>query len=160
MKERRSITVREDVNRKNLNLRAFFLSQNIEVDYTQGLNFLACMGFDEISKSGFTPHTFELANEFLGLGDSSRDALQESWQQWQIRESLSLQEKAAGKEGRVRAEKPGRHKASSLKVIGHCFSCKANREIREPVITTFKNGAKGYLGFCPVCGKKLSRVGL
>jgi len=41
----------------------------------------------------------------------------------------------------------------------YCFKCKANKEIKDPVRVTLKNGKKATRGTCPACGTKLFRIG-
>lgn len=44
-------------------------------------------------------------------------------------------------------------------VEAYCVKCKAKRQIKNPVMTTLKNGRKAVKGVCPVCGTKLFRIG-
>ena len=41
---------------------------------------------------------------------------------------------------------------------GRCLKCKVNREIKDPVDVTMKNGMKAASGTCPECGTKMFRI--
>ncbi|GMV37172.1 MAG: hypothetical protein AMXMBFR61_16800 [Fimbriimonadales bacterium] len=42
---------------------------------------------------------------------------------------------------------------------GYCLKCKAQKEIKDPVKTTLKNGKPAVKGTCPDCGGKIFRIG-
>lgn len=43
--------------------------------------------------------------------------------------------------------------------MAYCVKCRAQREIKNPLDMTMKNGKKAVTGTCPVCGTKLFRIG-
>jgi DNA-directed RNA polymerase subunit RPC12/RpoP len=41
----------------------------------------------------------------------------------------------------------------------YCVKCKAKKEIKNPEVTTLKNGRPATKGVCPDCGTKIMRIG-
>lgn len=41
----------------------------------------------------------------------------------------------------------------------YCLKCRSQREIRNPVQVTLKNGRPATQGTCSVCGTKVYRIG-
>jgi len=45
------------------------------------------------------------------------------------------------------------------RVMAYCVKCRAEREMKDPVAVTLKNGRAAIQGTCPVCGTKMFRIG-
>ena len=41
----------------------------------------------------------------------------------------------------------------------YCVKCKSKREMKNPKLTTLKNGRSAVMGTCAVCGAKMVRMG-
>ncbi len=55
---------------------------------------------------------------------------------------------------------PGKtRRRSRMATEAYCFKCRAKREIKDPQLTTLKNGRPATQGVCPVCGTKMFRIG-
>jgi len=44
------------------------------------------------------------------------------------------------------------------KVEAYCITCKKMQEMKDPELTTMKNGMEAYKGTCSKCGQKLYRI--
>lgn len=46
----------------------------------------------------------------------------------------------------------------TIKYEGRCMKCKEQKTMKDPELTTMKNGMKAAKGVCPVCGTKMFRI--
>lgn len=161
--ERRSITVQKDLSRRIQNLRAFILSQGVEIDYTNAINFSVDLGLDRLSETGFDDRVTELLSRHIALDEDSKRALAQRWAMWRSQndwtispestETIEMRQAGRSRETMALPQKPLK------RIIARCMKCKTNRDMRNPQATTFRNGTKGYTGFCPVCGSKMAKIG-
>lgn len=41
----------------------------------------------------------------------------------------------------------------------YCVKCRTQREMKDPQLTTLKNGRPATHGICPECGTKMFKIG-
>jgi hypothetical protein len=46
-----------------------------------------------------------------------------------------------------------------MAIMGYCMSCKAKREMKNPVKTKMKNGRPAIKGLCSKCSTPMYRIG-
>ena len=155
--ERRTISITPGLHKKVLNLRAIMMSRGVDLDYTTALNFLADLGYDELSRSGFKEDMLlELDKEGILDGETKR-ALGHGWAEGKLL-STSTGPTEDGEKRREPAYKPpaARSVLARLKhVRAHCVKCAATRQIKDPQIFTLKSGRNAVRGKCYVCGSAM-----
>lgn len=160
LSERRSITVSPDLKRKILHFRAFLMEEGEDVDFTTAFGLLADIGFSELFESGFNARALKPVEDYLGVDEARAASLSQKWKEWLRREKLVVEKGSPARPTEGGYVSPARSRgAAARRPVSFCMRCKTNREMMNPVATTFKNGRKGYRGFCAVCGAKMTKFG-